>query len=277
MSTIFLSHNHNDKPFVRELASYLRDYGIDVWVDEAEMKIGDSLIEKVGEALNENAFVGVVISRHSVNSSWVEKELQIALQREIREKRVVVLPILIDDSELPIFLTDKLYANFSAPERYYAELGKLLDTLGSRQKPGQRVYISYTHDSPEHKEWVAELFRRLVLDGKNVTYDFSFMEPGRDFWDSIIFELGRANSVLLIVTPRYKVSANGVRGGGLKREFDEIVRLAGMRSDMNIIPVLRQGDLPGTIPYEFSARFAIDMREYPPNENAYQQLLRILA
>ncbi|MFO1433971.1 MAG: toll/interleukin-1 receptor domain-containing protein [Candidatus Competibacteraceae bacterium] len=35
MSTIFLSHNHNDKPFVRELANYLRKYGIEVWVDEA--------------------------------------------------------------------------------------------------------------------------------------------------------------------------------------------------------------------------------------------------
>lgn len=155
MSTIFLSHNHNDKPFVRELASYLRDYGIDMWVDEGEMKIGDSLIEKVGKPIKENAFVGVVISRHSVISSWVEKELQIAFQREIREERVVVLQILIDDSELSIFLTDKLNANFSALERYYAELGKLLDTLGSSQRPGQRVYVSYTHDSPEHKGWVA--------------------------------------------------------------------------------------------------------------------------
>jgi TIR domain len=58
MSKIFLSHNHNDKPFVRELASYLRRYGIEVWVDEAEIKIGDSLIEKVGQGIKENAFVG---------------------------------------------------------------------------------------------------------------------------------------------------------------------------------------------------------------------------
>ncbi len=276
MSTIFLSHNHNDKPFVRELAKYLKQYGIEVWVDEAEIKIADSLIEKVGKAITENAFVGIVISRHSVKSAWVERELQIALQREFREKRVVVLPILLDDSELPVFLSDKLYANFSAPERYYAELGKLLDALGSKQRPGQRVYISYTHDSPEHKEWVAQLFRRLVLDGKNVTFDYSFMQPGQDFWDSIFLELARTNSIIIIVTPRYKATASGIREGGLKREYDEIVRLAEVRPEMKVIPVLREGNW-NTLPVEFSTRFAFDLRDYPPNEGAYQQLLQALA
>ena len=275
MASIFLSHNRKDKPFVRELARYFKQYGIKVWVDEAEIKIGDSLINKVGEAIKKNAFVGVVISRHSVNSTWVEKELQIALQREFREKRVVVLPMLLDDSELPIFLSDKLYANFSAPERYYTELGKLLDTLGAHQKPGQRVYISYTHDSPEHKEWVAQLCRNLILDGKNVTFDYSFMQPGKDFWDSIFLELSRTQSVVLVVTPRYKLKTLGTQEGGLKREYDEILRLTGLRPEMKVIPVLRKGDW-SVIPDEFSTRFAIDMRDNQP-DSAYQQLLQALA
>ena len=41
MTKIFLSHNHRDKEFVRELAGYLRQYGIEAWVDEAEIKIGE--------------------------------------------------------------------------------------------------------------------------------------------------------------------------------------------------------------------------------------------
>ena len=39
----FLSHNSNDKPFVRRLASELRAAGVKVWVDEAELRVGDSL------------------------------------------------------------------------------------------------------------------------------------------------------------------------------------------------------------------------------------------
>jgi hypothetical protein len=218
-----------------------------------------------------------VISQHSVDSKWVKKELELALHRELQEDRVVVLPIVLDKAELPTFLRGKLYADFSAPEKYYTELGKLLATLGAHQRPGQRVYISYTHDSPEHKAWVEELCRKLVLDGKNAIYDYSFMQPGRDFWEAIFLELSRTNCVLLIVTPTYKMSALGIGRVGLQREYDEILRLAASRSDMRVVPVLREGNLPGTIPDEFSTRFAIDMRGYPPNENAYQQLLKVLA
>ena len=47
MSSIFLSHNSVDKPFVRKLANDLRRRGHYAWVDEAEIKVGDSLIDKI--------------------------------------------------------------------------------------------------------------------------------------------------------------------------------------------------------------------------------------
>jgi hypothetical protein len=45
--SIFLSHAHEDKPFVRYLARHLTSHGVRVWVDEAEMGVGDSLLEKI--------------------------------------------------------------------------------------------------------------------------------------------------------------------------------------------------------------------------------------
>jgi hypothetical protein len=276
MPSIFLSHNHQDKLFVRELASYLRNYGIQVWVDEVEMKIGDSLTEKVGSAIKENAFFGVVLSKNSINSTWVERELQIALQREFREKRVVVLPIMLDSVELPPFLSDKLYADFSTPDKFYSELGKLVSTLGAQQKPGPRVYISYTHDSYDHKNWVADLLQRLLFDGVNATFDYSFMQPGTDFWEAIFLELSRAHSVLLICTPAYKSKAEGLIPGGLKREFDAIIKQTTSRHDLKVIPVVRNGNWSTSIPQQFASRFGLDMTRYPPNEDAYMQLLKML-
>lgn len=49
--SVFLSHNHNDKPFVRKLARDLENHSVRYWLDEAEMKIGDSLIQKLGKEL----------------------------------------------------------------------------------------------------------------------------------------------------------------------------------------------------------------------------------
>jgi formylglycine-generating enzyme required for sulfatase activity len=130
MTSIFLSHSHADKPFVRKLASDLINSGVKVWLDEAEILIGDSLIEKIGTGIEAAAFVGAVLSNTSVGSSWVKKELEIALNEEIDGKRRKVLPILIEDCEVPSFLRGKLYADFRNPDSYKYEFNKLLKSLG---------------------------------------------------------------------------------------------------------------------------------------------------
>jgi len=89
-----------DKPFVRRLASDLIDSGVKVWLDEAEILIGDSLIEKIGRGIEATAFVGAVLSSNSAGSSWVKRELEIALNEEIDGKRRRVLAILIKDCEM---------------------------------------------------------------------------------------------------------------------------------------------------------------------------------
>jgi hypothetical protein len=132
MTSIFLSHSSRDKFFVRKLAERLKSVGIRVWLDEAEINIGDSLTEKIGHAITEMDFVGVVLSNNSVNSEWVQRELQIAIQRELATKRIVILPLLIEPVEIPHFLKDKLYADFTTPERFEETFPKLLKALGVR-------------------------------------------------------------------------------------------------------------------------------------------------
>lgn len=49
---IFLSHTAADKPFVRQLRKDLMEHGVpSVWLDEAEIEIGDSLIAKIEEGM----------------------------------------------------------------------------------------------------------------------------------------------------------------------------------------------------------------------------------
>jgi hypothetical protein len=130
MSKIFLSQTSVDKPFVRKLAADLRNNGHTVWLDEAEINIGDSLIEKIREGLDSVEYVAVVLSKASIQSVWVKKELEIASNKEIKEKRVVVLPLLIEHVELPGFLEGKLYGDFSDEKQYEATLQLLLRSLG---------------------------------------------------------------------------------------------------------------------------------------------------
>lgn len=144
--SIFLSHSSKDKFFVRTLAEHLMNYGIKVWLDEAEINIGDSLTEKIGRAIESTDYVGVVLSHNSINSEWVQRELQIALQKEIKRKKIVVLPILIETVEIPPFLKDKLYADFTSPEKFEHELSKLLKALGVTIEKEKRLHETKPED-----------------------------------------------------------------------------------------------------------------------------------
>lgn len=127
---IFLSHTSEDKPFVRKLKSDLEAHGVKrIWIDEAEMLIGDSLTKKVDEGLTRTKYIGVVLSPRSIKSKWVQKELEIAMTREIDSDEVVVLPLIMEECKLPSFLQGKLYADLSGPEKYGDSLQKILRRL----------------------------------------------------------------------------------------------------------------------------------------------------
>lgn len=49
----------------------------------------------------------LILSEHSINSAWVQREVEIALEREDREKRDLLFPIRLDDS---IFSTNTAWA-----------------------------------------------------------------------------------------------------------------------------------------------------------------------
>lgn len=130
MSSIFLSHSHADKHFARRLAADLRVAGHAVWIDEAEINIGDSLIEKIREGLDQVDYVAAILSPASISSPWVTKELDIASNREIKENRAVVLPLMVERVELPGFLLGKFYGDFTDPSQYKDTLDLLLRKLG---------------------------------------------------------------------------------------------------------------------------------------------------
>jgi TIR domain len=124
--SIFISHNHRDKHFVRTLAQDLGALGVRVWLDEAEIRVGDSLIEKISTAIDEMRYLGIVLSPNSVESRWVKEELSQALVGQLSERDTVVLPIMLVDCQVPGFLRGRAYADFRDPDLYEESLKKLI-------------------------------------------------------------------------------------------------------------------------------------------------------
>jgi hypothetical protein len=107
---VFLSHASEDKErFVLRFAAQLRAKGVDVWLDRWEMMPGDSLIDKIfEEGIGKAEAIIVVVSKHSVHKPWVREELNAAVVKRIN-KGSLLIPVVLDDCEVPVALQSTLY------------------------------------------------------------------------------------------------------------------------------------------------------------------------
>lgn len=136
--SVFISYSSKDVVFVGRLAAELIKKRIKVWLDKFEMQAGDSLIDKIQDGLDNADFLVVVLSKNSVESQWCKKELNSILMEEIEEKQTRIIPILIDDCKVPVFLREKLYVDFR--KDFDAGIGELLRPLSVllKDKVGRR-------------------------------------------------------------------------------------------------------------------------------------------
>jgi hypothetical protein len=121
---IFICHSSKDKSFVRDLTKRLNGYGVETWIDELEIKIGQSIHEKINEGLGKSDFLVVVLSKASVASRWVREELNSAASLEkLKNIGTFILPALLEKCDVPPLLLDRRYANFlDDPEAAFKEL-----------------------------------------------------------------------------------------------------------------------------------------------------------
>jgi TIR domain len=102
---IFISYNHKDRHFVENLAENLVAAKHHIWIDRWELSLGDSLTQRIQGALTKAHAILVIVSKNSVDSEWCKRELNAGLVRELEEKQTLVMPCVIDDCEIPLFLS----------------------------------------------------------------------------------------------------------------------------------------------------------------------------
>src|SRR5712691_10075674 len=131
---VFISYTHANSGFVDSLVAGLQASGVDVWIDKWQIKVGDSIVKKINEAIHESDFLIVVLSKDSVRSKWVQEELSAATVRNIEETRqAFILPILMEDCEIPELLKHRKYANFK--EQPETAFRVLLNTIVNAPPP----------------------------------------------------------------------------------------------------------------------------------------------
>jgi len=134
---VFISHASEDKPrFVTAFATKLRENGVDAWLDRWEMLPGDSLVDKIfEEGLKEAQAVIIVLSNFSVSKPWVSEELNASMVARI-SKGTKIIPVVIDDCDVPEALKSTLWERVTDPSDFEEPLRRILAAIFDvREKP----------------------------------------------------------------------------------------------------------------------------------------------
>lgn len=137
------------------------------------------------------------------------------------------------------------------------------------------IFISYSWDNEEHKKWVLDLADKLCTDGINVILDRYYLTPGKNLPHFVEDNLSKANRIIIIFTPNYKLKADKRTGGvGYEYSIMNVELYANQTSNEKIIPLLRSGSTEESIPTFMRQFIHIDARNNENFLNSYNDLVR---
>ena len=112
---LFISYSHEDMKTVKQFALQLSLRGFDLWMDEKNISFGGNYTTAILHGIHEADVYLVFLSENSIKSRWVNAEIDFALREKIERKKLVIVPVRLDDSEVPVVLSniDYVDARFS--------------------------------------------------------------------------------------------------------------------------------------------------------------------
>lgn len=138
-----------------------------------------------------------------------------------------------------------------------------------------RVFISYSHDSAEHKSWVLDFATTLRNRGIDATLDQWDLRPGDDLPHFMETELARCDYVIIVCSETYVAKANTGEGGVGYEKMIVTASLLKRIGSNKIIPVVRQSSVP-VLPTFLQSKLYINFSDDSEVEYSLDELLRTL-
>jgi hypothetical protein len=109
---IFISHSEKDQDWVIKLTQYLREYGLNVFIFEEDIRIGESIPKKINAVLVECSYVIGVMTQDWVDSEWSTLEAYSTLFLDPHNNRRKFIPIYLKKCNIPVTLSLLKYLDF---------------------------------------------------------------------------------------------------------------------------------------------------------------------
>lgn len=123
---VFVSHAGKDRErFVNSLIERLKNDGIDVWFSEDEIRIGDSLAEKIERGLSETTSMIIILSNNTKDNNWVDYERYVGVYKRV-SKLQKIYPVILDNVTPPVSIQDIRYCKIDDLHNYNEQYQELL-------------------------------------------------------------------------------------------------------------------------------------------------------
>jgi hypothetical protein len=137
-----------------------------------------------------------------------------------------------------------------------------------------KCFISYSHDSVDHKEWVLNLATRLVKNGVDVILDQWDLRLGGDLPSFMEGGLTDVDRVICICSETYVTKANAGFGGV---GYEKMILTAELMQNINsekIIPLIKNNESSKSTPVFLQTKCYTDFRNETEYEDSYLKLIK---
>ena len=193
----FISYSSVDRQFARQLDASLTSIGVKTFLDSKDIKIGESIPERVYDGLSTSTHLIYIISSSSIQSRWTKEELNIAKMKEKSSGGISILPVLLDEVSLPTSVMHIKYADFRqwhSPNAYRRSFLDLAVALGAELRlfgnDDLAWYSRHSDDVRAATRWLSHVcweFYGALADSSGHAYRHIMRKA---FWDRSIAEPG---------------------------------------------------------------------------------------
>ena len=138
-----------------------------------------------------------------------------------------------------------------------------------------KVFISYSHDSLEHKKWVNDLGTRLRNNGVDAILDQWELQPGHDLPHFMETHLASSDRIIMICTETYVEKANKGQGGVGYEKMIITSNLLKNIDENKVIPIIRQSG-SNDIPTFLKTKLYLNFSKNSDFEYNFDELIRTI-
>jgi len=133
---VFISHSSRDKWIARKLSEEIITLGCETFLDEKDIRTGESIDEAVHDHLVDSDDFLLLLSPDSIKSHWVLIELGGALALK---KRIIIVLLYLGSNDIPQPISKHLARDINEIDKYYSEVKKRLSGKKVKQPPKKLI------------------------------------------------------------------------------------------------------------------------------------------